>query len=162
MKEISFRAEYSEKPGHCGAPVYLADEQSLNYEPFDKNVDFSILLGGLYVGLDLSGSTGLVSQLSGFLPKGIWKERDLTPPDAPNGRLYACLDQPAVRGGGTRYQEGKDWPVYFCAASRCLCIGDPARRPRSQYVQFCEGITAQLDGPRLVSLWVTLGRKMAI
>ncbi len=158
MKEISFRAEYSEKPGHCGTPVHLEDEQSLNYKPFDKRVDFSILLGGLYVGLDLSGTTGLVSQLSGLLPKGIWKERKLTPPDAPNGRLYAYLDPPAVRGCGTRYQEGKNWPVYFCATSRCLCIGDPARKPRAQYVQFCEGITAQLDGPRLVSLWVTLGR----
>ncbi len=159
MTEISFCAEYSEEPGHCGAPVYLEDEQSLNYVPFDKRVDFSILLGELYVGLDMSGSTGLVSQLSGFLPKGIWKKRSLTPPDAPNGRLYVFLDPPAVRGCGTRYQEERDWPVYFCAANNCLCIGDSKKRPRSQCVQFCEGITAQLDGTRLVSLWVTLGRQ---
>lgn len=157
MNSITFSAEYSEVLRSCGTPIYLDDEQSLSYAPFDSTADFSIMLGTSYVGLDVDSQTGLVSQISGFAPKREWIERALRLPLAPKGNLYAHLGIPAVKGAGARY-EGK-WPIYFCSTNGCLCIGSPAPKIRVQRVQFCNGIIAELKNSKIVSLWVALKDK---
>lgn len=154
MNAITFYSMYSGMPTSSGVPIYLEDEQSLSYVPFDQTADYTIMLGSSYIGLDVNSQTGLVSHISGFLPQHKWIKRTLHLPKAPIGKLYAQLRTPMIKGGGMRYKG--EWPIYYCPPSRCLCIGNPTPTIGLQSVQFCNGTIAELDNSQIVSLWVFL------
>lgn len=157
MNEVAFFTQYPEVSGDCGFPIYLEDEQSLSYVPFDHTADFTIMLGSSYIGLDVNSQTGLVSQISGFVPKHTWSNHELYLPMAQKGKLYAQLATPMIKGGGIRY--GGEWPVKFCSMSKCLCIGNPMHGDQNERIQFCNGVIAELDNSKIISLWIALDRQ---
>lgn len=152
MEQIYFTAKYSSNIGYKGTPIYIEREQSLNYVPFNNSVDFSIMLGSSYIGLDVSSIDGFVSHLSGLTPRHLWIPFELSLPRALPGKLYVCGNTLTPPGGAISYSG--NWKTYFCASQNYMCIRDINENNKCSHVEFAGGLIAGISNCRLSELWI--------
>jgi hypothetical protein len=92
-----FFSFYSKDMNFKGELLYIRNENSLCYKPFNTNKGVGIKAGG-YTELDIIHETSEVIHLSGFSPKNVWIKEDMTIPRAKRGCLWVHFDSPPMKG----------------------------------------------------------------
>jgi len=136
--------------GFTGELLYLRDEDSLSYHPWNTNVGVSIICGA-YTGLDTICETGLIAQLSGLCPKSVWIPMKSKMPQAIKGNLTAHFDSPPMRGTGVDYDTS--WKAYYSKKDSSICIGDYHVFDSDMCVEFASGLVAVLRNGQLTAVW---------
>lgn len=137
-----------------GSLLYLKDEQSLYYDPWQKS-DFTVLFGAAYVGLDVQAATGQVVQISGANPQRTWSRYRLSLPKAMPGHLLFRAEGPLpLSGAAVNY--ASDWRTFYDPERSCICMGDPEFDAKDKCVEFCRGIAAVLRGTELTAIWAKI------
>jgi len=163
---MSFKTE----PGQPlrGLATYLPDEYSIVFvrdeeDPHGLGLGREFLDGALEFGtltLTVRGDDGRVAFPEGYHPAVAWHEGPLVVPAAMPGVLYWEPVEDLVKGGAlgiakvsevaTTSDPSTGWIVLRRAAE------DTTPHAGLAAVEFCEGVIAELDGSRLVSLWMLL------
>ena len=105
-----------------GMLIYDLKESTFYYEPWN-DVDFSIILGSSYIGLDLNLYENKILQMSGYSSKRNWIKKRLTIPDGSTGELYISkLDKNWFSGSGVIYDISTN--IYFDINTGWICIGN--------------------------------------
>jgi hypothetical protein len=136
-----------------GELLYIDDEHSLSYEPFNSNVGVSIMCGA-YTSLDTICETGIVVHISGLNDKHSWIPMNVKMPNAIKGELVAIFEKPPIKGTGIDYD--RDWNTYHNDEEGCLCIGDLHTFNGDNCIEFASGIVAVLRGDKLASVWAKI------
>lgn len=134
---------------YYGELLYIKDEESLYYNPWNTNVGVSVMCGN-YTSLDTICETEMAVQISGLNSKYVWIPKKLEMPKAKKGGLIAHLDDPPIRGTGVDYN--RSWLTYFDEDSNCICIGDPIIEADDDCLEFANKIIAVLREAQLISI----------
>ncbi|MBE6742814.1 hypothetical protein [Faecalispora jeddahensis] len=133
-----------------GNLLYDKKENSFIYEPFET-IDFSIMIGGAYVGLDISLKTMKVLAVSGYSPMDTWVKSLLTIPNKIDKfELYVHADKQWHQGEGTSYAE---WQAYYDPDSKWVCIGNKEIR-NSLFVEFANNCFAVINQNQVYSIYL--------
>ena len=134
----------------AGELLYIHDEYSLCFRPFNKNAGVSILCGE-YTSLDTICETGEIVHISGYNSKRGWVNNVLEIPRAKKGVLIAHFDKPPMNGVGYVYD--RSWVTSYDTKSHCICIGDTQIEDDDIPVEFANGIVAVLRKDQQISVW---------
>lgn len=135
-----------------GESQYLNNEQSFFCDPWN-DVDFSIILGNSYCGLDLKLDTLKAMQISGVNPKYNWIHQDLSAPKAPIGELLVQGD-PSIFEIGMGVHYADDWKTYYSPHSGWVCIGNTVFGDDCNAVTFANNTIAVVKNTMLWAIWV--------
>ena len=136
-----------------GELLYIQDEYSLLYKPWNTNVGFAIICGE-YTALDTICETGRIVHISGLNSKHLWVAKELKMPKAKTGELFAHFDEPPLKGSGLDYN--KSWKTYYDNDSSCICIGNPQLEPHDEYVEFAHETVAVLRSGQIIAVWAKI------
>lgn len=137
------------KQQFSGFHTYSIKEASFFHEPWG-NSDFSILLGGTYLSLDIDLKRKKALHVSGFSDKKDWIKTSIPAPEAEKGSLYIETTAKLVPGCGTNYDE--NWKIYN--NKEWICIGDPIFNRAYKHIEFANDTIAVIDDGKLVSVWL--------
>ena len=114
---------------------------------------FTIVLGELYVGLDVSTDCETVCAMSGLSSPALWKPSKIEFPDAQDGKLRVNIPE-AVPGCGYSYPG--DWYVRCDREAGKILIAPKTYETDCgddcQYVRFLGNAIAALRGSELIAL----------
>ena len=136
-----------------GELLYLKNECSLLYRPFNPNVGIGILCGG-YVELNVIYETGQVVHLSGLSPKSTWSSMEEKVPESIRGNLFVYFNTLLVKGSGVEYN--RCWQTYHNEKESSICIGDYQSFPEDICIEFANDVFAVLRGNQLVAIWAKI------
>jgi len=136
--------------GFAGELLYIQDESSLMYYPWNTNANVSIMCGA-YTGLDTICETGLIVQLSGLSPKSVWLPMKLKMPQAIKGNLTVHFDSPPMKGTAVDYD--RNWKTYYNKNESCICVGECHILDSDICIEFTSNVVAVLRNSQLVAIW---------
>ena len=147
---FSFELHDQDMPGEL---LYIQDEYSLLYEPFNSAVGVSIICGS-YTSLDTVLETGLIAHISGYNSKRLWLATDKAIPKSVKGQIRAHFDDLPQKGTGIDYD--RSWKTYYNKQDTCLCLGDDSALDDDKCIEFANGIVAVIRGSDLVAIWAKI------
>lgn len=128
------------KDDFTGNLLYDKQDSSFIYES-DLSANFSIMVGGAYLGLDIDLASMKVQAISGYSPMHIWVKSDLVVPTKVEKReLYVKTGKQWHVGEGTSYAE---WAIYFDSVSKWVCLGEKERN-NYLFIEFAHNCFAGL------------------
>jgi len=144
---------YSEEKDYIGELLYIRDEHSFLYKPYNTNAGVSILIGG-YTELDTILETSEVTHVSGFCHKNTWIIKSINVPNSKKGCLIAHFDKPPMKGTGIEYDRSLE--TYYDEEKQYICIGDYCIEDTDDCVEFANNIIAVLRNGDLVAIWAKI------
>lgn len=150
-----FSISYS-KRNLYGKPVYLRDEESLLFEPWQRS-DFAIMTGAAYTSLDVDIESGQAVGFSGLNPQRTWVKQRLSPPKAEIGKLLVHTDKEMMRGTGVGYAE--NWKTFYDDQTNWICMSENLLFDNCDHVLFANDTIASLKGTELVAIWAKIEMK---
>ena len=136
--------------------LYIADEYSLAFEPFDTNVSAGILFGST-TELGVIRETGEIVSFYGYSPKKTWIRHNLTPPSASKGSLFVSLlsfTAPLNKGECIEYD--RHCLTFYDEKLKYICIGDYETRESDDCICFAGDIVAVVREGSLVAIWANI------
>ena len=112
--------------------------------------DISLMIGGGYVGLEVSLISSTVYGISGISPQKTWKKADLTYPEARQGQLKVIFGSAVQRGVGIDLATAGE--IFYDANTGVVCIGDPAFPHDAENVEFADRTVATVADGSLVAV----------
>ncbi|MCL1885498.1 MAG: hypothetical protein FWF98_01850, partial [Dehalococcoidia bacterium] len=104
-----------------GELLYIANEGTLFFAPFSPQANYSVMIAGAYLSLDVDLRSGEAKHISGYNSKHLWRNMALQKPHATRGKLFVLFDSQAIVGAGEYYSTG--WATYFDKINNTICIG---------------------------------------
>lgn len=139
--------------------VFVRDEEDPDaLGPGRDSLDCALEFGTLT--LTVRSDDGRVAFPEGYHPAVTWHEGPLAVPTATPGVLHWEPAGDLVMGGALGIAEVSEVATTFDPSTGWVALRraaeDTTRRSGLEAVEFCEGAIAELDGSRLVSLWILL------
>lgn len=144
---------YKKTDSFLKAKVFY-NEQELSFitEP-NYIVDFTIMTGAAYLGLDINSSNKLVLSISGCCPKYNWIQTNLQMQEQiEDGNLIIKTNTKLIPGTGMELDE--KLPVYYCEENNWVCIGDKNMNNYDTNIKFMENAIISLKNNELKALWI--------
>ena len=159
---------FSTAPGEPmhGQAIYLQAEHSITW--VDDGSDFAGLGRGsfdcaLEIGtltLAVRSFDGRVGFPEGYHPNATWVNAEVAIPVAKSGALYRSSPESLPRGGAVGLADVEDVATEFDPSTGWMRIALAAENVvasvQPETIEFCDGVIAELMGPRLVGLWIDL------
>lgn len=137
--------------------IYLNEEHSFCMDVF-LDTDYTLMLGCVYLGLDVDLSSMDVVNISGVCPNYTWKKKNLCPPIATQQgtiKIISGISESDLCPGTGIYLFDKT-DMYFDENSGWCYIDCKVELHPEVNVQFCENTIFSLSGNDLVGIWVHL------
>lgn len=134
--------------------IYFDSEnQSFSCDQLNDS-DFTVIIEYGKFGIDINLTNKQILQISGYYPKEVWKEIELTPPsNIKNGKIYIETDE-IWRPGTSIDISYKRMIVNFDKEKNCVCIGDRKISESDINVRISSNLIVTLSEGRLKAIWI--------
>lgn len=122
----------------------------------EKNyaVDFTIMTGAVYLGLDICLNNSKLLKVSGCCPDYNWKRKKLRLPERiENGLIDIKTDINLIPGTGIDLEEELD--IYYCSEDKLICVGDNNVKHYDTNIKFMENAIISLKNNEFKALWIS-------
>ncbi len=133
-------------------PIYDVGEQSFTTDIVTCS-NFTIMVRGVYTGLDVCLKTNTLVSVAGYNPQKKWIKVALKFPKAIQGQVIVDFENVEVYEG-TCVDYAESWNTYYDPKNGVVCIGNPQLEEKCENIMFTKNIAVSLLNEKLKAIWL--------